>query len=228
MAHRCFLAVFLVIGLAGCARTIDLPRGDEAKLLFPAAQPAEVAPRQYRIGPLDVIQVNVFQEPDLTLKDVQVDAGGDILLPLIGSVHAANLTTSELAKDVADKLRAQYLENPQVSIIVTSSVSQKVVVTGSVTEAGVYEIKGRTTLLEVIAMGKGPTRVAALNQVVVLRTVAGERMGAVFDIRKIQDGKSDDPEILGNDVIVVGFSNLKGAWRDLLITAPLLALFRRF
>lgn len=212
--------------LAGCTRT-DLPRGDLAYRHFPSPS-SEGEGRDYRIGPLDAINITVFQEPDLTLQNVQVDAGGRVLLPLIGSIQASGKTSSELSREIASRLEERFLKDPQVSVIVASSVAQKVVVEGSVTESGVYEIKGRTTLLEALAMAKGTTRVSALNQVVVFRTIDGQRMGALFDVGKIQRGQAEDPEILGNDTVVVGFSYLKGAWRDILTAAPVIAAFRAY
>lgn len=183
---------------------------------------------EYRIGPLDKINITVFQVKDLTLEKVQVDASGRILLPLIGSVNAAGLTTAELSQEIASRLSERYLQSPQVSVIVEDSVTQKVTVEGSVTEAGVYELRGQTSLLQAIAMAKGPSRVAALDNVAVFRRVNGQRMAAVFDLGAIRRGAADDPQIFGNDVVVVGLSHVKGAWREVLSTLPALAIFRPF
>ena len=105
---------------------------------------------------------------------------------------------------------------------------QKVTVDGSVTEPGVYAIQGRTTLLDALAMAKGTTRVAALDQVLIFREENGENMVARFNVQAIRHGEAPNPEIQGNDIIVVGFSNLKGFYRDVLTMAPLLAAFGNF
>lgn len=195
--------------------------------LIPAPDPAR-GPRDYRISPLDTLSITVFQEPDLTIKEVQVDAGGTVILPLIGSVTASGKTSGELSREIADRLSDRFLQNPQVSVIVAESVSQTVAVEGSVTEPGVYEIKGQTTLLEALAMAKGPSRVAALSHVAVFRVIDDKRMGAIFDVSRIRKGLADDPEILGNDVVVVGLNSIKSIWRDVLTAAPLVAVFRPF
>jgi polysaccharide export outer membrane protein len=179
----------------------------------------------YKIGPLDTLAVTVFQEPDLSQTAVQVDASGNVLLPLIGQVKAEDKTSTQLANEVGVKLGAKYLTNPQVSVIVTQSVSQHVTLDGSVTEPGVYAIQGRTTLLDALAMAKGTSRVAALDQVAVFRMVGGKRIGGVFNVDKINRGLAPDPEIKGDDTIVVGLSNVKAAWRDILTAAPLLTAF---
>lgn len=211
------------LALAACSSVNpNIPKGPAAYQLFPAAQ-VDQPMTDYKIGPLDTINITVFQEPDLTLQNVQVDASGNILLPLIGSVKAAGKTSAELSQTIASRLGQRYLENPQVSVIVASSVSQKVTVDGSVTEPGVYAIQGRTTLLDALAMAKGTTQTAALDEVLIFRDVDGEHKVARFNVADIRKGEEPNPELAGNDIIVVGYSNLKGAFRDVLKMAPVLA-----
>lgn len=214
-----------VSGCGGSKLGAGLPHGFDGYPgpITPAA--ARPAP-EYRIGPLDTIDVTVFQEPDLSAKGLAVDASGNVVLPLVGSFPAAGKTTNVLSADIARKLGERYLVNPQVSVAVASSVSQKVVVQGQVVEPGVYEVKGSTTLLEALSMAKGETAVASLNRVVVYRTINGQRMGALFDVQTIRTGQAKDPDIFGNDVVIVGYSNAKSAWRDVLSAAPLLNIFR--
>lgn len=225
-ARRGETAFVLVIAtlLAGCAGRSDLPGGASAYTQIPAPN-TEHDTDSYRIGPLDTLAVTVFQEPDLTQAGVQVDAAGNVLLPLIGQVKAADMTSTELAAEISKRLNTRYLTNPQVSVIVSDSVSQHVTVNGSVTQPGVYAIKGRTTLLDALAMAQGTSRVAALDQVAVFRMVDGKRIGGVFNVDKINRGLAPDPEIKGSDTIVVGLSNVKAAWRDILSAAPLFTAF---
>jgi polysaccharide export outer membrane protein len=160
------------------------------------------------------------------VKAVQVDAAGQLSLPLVGAVPAAGMTAAQLSHELEQRFGAKYLRDPQVTATVATAVSQKVVVQGEVTEPGVYDLKGPTTLLEALSMAKGELRTAALNQVVVFRTVNGKRMGAVFDVQAIRDGKANDPQIVGDDMVVVGFSSAKRFWRDIISSAPLLNIFR--
>jgi polysaccharide export outer membrane protein len=215
------------LSLAGCAAKDVLPRGQQAYALMPA--PSPTAPtNEYRIGPLDQINVTVFQEPDLSLRDAQVNAAGLLSVPLIGTVQAAGRTPEELSKDISGQLGTRYLVHPQVSIVVTSSVSQKVTVEGNVNQPGVFDIQGQTTLLKALALARSPTRVAAVDEVVIFRTVNGQRMGALFDVNAIRRGRSPDPQILGNDIVVVGFSTLKGVYRDFITAVPAFAVFRPY
>lgn len=202
----------------------NLPAGPDAYSRIPPASVADV-PREYRVGPLDTLSISVFGNKDLSINEAQVDAAGNILLPLIGKVTAAGKTTSDLSGEIAQRLGERYLVNPQVTVLVESSVSQKVTVDGAVGEAGVYKIQGQATLLEVLAMAKGTSNVAAENEVAVFRTLNSQRMGAIFDVAAIRRGEAQDPEVLGGDVVVVGRSGRRGAWRDFLTAAPAFAVF---
>lgn len=201
-----------------------MPAGEAAYQNIPAPSPDRPMD-DYKIGPLDTLSISVFQEPDLSSASVQVDASGNVILPLIGQVKAQDKTSTEFAQAIADKLRVTYLTNPQVSVIVTQSVSQHVTVSGSVAEPGVYAIQGRTTLLDALAMAKGASRVASLSDVAIFRMVDGKRVGGVFNVSKIDRGLAPDPELRGNDTIVVGLSNVKSGWRDILTASGLLSVF---
>ena len=209
--------------IVGCAS------GGATSYVVPQSAPASSAiANDYRIGPLDTLTITVFQVADLSLKEVQVDAGGMIAVPLIGSVTAAGKTTAELSSEIALRLKEGYLQSPQVSVIVNEAVSQKVTVDGAVTEPGVFQLKGRTTLMQAVAMAKGPGRNANLKRVAVFRTSAGQRTAAVFDLAAIRAGLAEDPEIYGNDVVVVDASLLKGVLREVVTALPAFSIFRPY
>ncbi len=189
---------------------------------------AETTQAGYRIGPLDLLNITVYQVEDLTFERIQVDAAGNLQLPLIGAVRAAGQTTDEFAAALADRLDDDYLQNPQVSVVVAEAASQKVTVDGAVVEPGVFQMKGRTSLLQAVAMAKGPTRVADLSRVAVFRQVEDRRMVGVFDLRAIRRGEAEDPLIQGDDVIVVDSSATASVWRDIISAAPVLGVFRWF
>jgi len=225
MTGRAISIVALALLAGGCTTPANLPTGAEAYTIIPPPS-AATALREYRIQPPDKITVLVFREPDLSLADVEVDSAGKITLPLVGPILAAGKTTEELAGEISSQLGARYLAHPQVSVFVSSASSQRVVVEGSVVQPGIYDVRGRTTLLGALALAKGPSRVAALREVAVFRFVDGQRMAAKFDVPAIRRGEAPDPEILGNDTVVVGFSGLKATWRDILTASPIVAAFR--
>ncbi|MBY8829931.1 polysaccharide biosynthesis/export family protein [Hephaestia mangrovi] len=227
---RVLVATGLVLSCGACSgmhAAEDLPRGAASYAVMPAADPSQEA-AAYRIGPLDVLKVTVFQEPDLSFDQMQVDASGNLAFPLIGTVHAGGKTAVEVSSSIAAALAKQYLVDPQVSVSVTSSVSQNFTVEGDVNAPGVYAINGTATLLSALAQAHSPTQVAKLNQVVIFRNINGRRAGAVFDVEAIREGRASDPQVLGGDVIVVGFDQVKGVFRDMFKTAPFLFAFRYF
>lgn len=218
------LAAFVALSsaLGGCASGSSAVAGNAAYDIIPAAND-DARPLDYRIGPLDVLRVTVFQEPDLSLDGVPVDASGNILYPLIGNVAASGKTSSELSFDIAQRLEERFLVDPQVSIIVKESATQNVTVEGQVTKPGVFPITGSTTLLQAMAYAEGPTRIARLNDVTVFRRKGGQMFAASFDLQAIRGNMAPNPQILGGDIVVVGFSATKSAYRDALQLMPALA-----
>lgn len=224
-------AIFLLF-LSAC----NGPRMDLAEMS--AARPTNLGqdgvagsvsnPVEYRIGAGDKINVRVFQVPDLSIDGLVIDTSGNVQLPLIGAVRGAGRTPSEMSSDIAERLSAQYLMNPQVTVTVTEAASQKITVDGAVTRPGVYEMRGSTSLLQAVAMAEGPTGVADLSKVAVFRTLNGQRSVALFDLGAIRQGRASDPEVLGEDVIVVDTSRLSAAMRQIVSTIPALSIFRPF
>lgn len=174
------------------------------------------------IGPLDSISVDVFGVPELS-REMQVDAGGRIAMPLVGTLDAGGKTAGELAKDIKRALSGRYVRDPNVSVNINSSVSQVVTVDGQVVEPGLYPVTNQMTLLRAIASAKGLSEFARQDDVVVLRTVKGRKMAGLYNISAIRRGNYEDPSIYANDVVVVGDSPQRRLFRDLVSVAPLLA-----
>ena len=215
------IALAAAVALSGCSTT-NLPQGARAYETIPA--PSSLASiSEYRIGPLDVLKITVFQEEDLSLEEVPVDASGNILFPLIGQVSVAGKTSTELSNDIAQRLGERYLVDPQVSIIVSASASQNVTVEGAVAQPGVYPLQGPTTLLQAMAMARGPTQTARLNEVIVFRRKDDGVYAAQFNLADIRTGRAANPEIKGSDIVVVGNSFAKQLFRDFMQLSPLLA-----
>lgn len=181
---------------------------------------------EYRIGAQDKLSVRVFQVEDLSFDEIMVDSSGSIQMPLIGAVQAAGHTPEELSRDLEVRLGERYLRNPQVAVSVLEAASQKVTIDGAVTKPGVYNMRGRTSLLQAVAMAEGPSRVADLTKVAVFRTINGQRHVALFDLEAIRQGRATDPEVLGDDIIVVDTSRLNSALREIVTALPALSVFR--
>jgi polysaccharide export outer membrane protein len=174
----------------------------------------------YKIGPLDVLDVAVFQVRDLT-QSVQVADTGVIHYPLVGDVQAAGKTARQLEVDLAKKLSAKYLQSPQVTVFVKEYNSQRITVEGAVRNTGIFPLKGRTTLVEALAQAGDINNDIASGDIAIFRTIDGKPSAARFDFDAIQTGKVQDPELQPGDVIVVNTSAAKVAVDRVLHVTPI-------
>lgn len=186
---------------------------------LPASPVASSHATAYRIGPQDVLDISVFKVPELT-KTVQVADAGTINLPLVGEVAATGRTAQEIERDLTKQLGAKYLQNPQVTVFVKEYNSQRVTVEGAVKKPGVYPIRGKSSLLQIIATAEGLTEVAEYD-VAVFREVNGKRSAAKFDIEKIRSGDTEDPLLQQGDTVVVGTSALAVGYQNFLKAVPI-------
>jgi polysaccharide export outer membrane protein len=244
---RVFLPIFLLAFAAGCTtsttskcaceKSIDAIPVPVASGNVPPTKVAKTPPAggafasadtgDYKISPLDVLDITVFQVPDLT-KTVEVSSSGQITLPLIGEVKAAGKSAKTLETEIAKELGAKYLQSPQVSVYVKEATSQRVTVEGAVTKPGIYPMVGPTTLLRTIAMAGGLDRVADPRGIVVFRDVDGARQAAKFNLPAIRSGKAKDPVLVGGDVIVVDESGTKTALRTIRESLSMFGMFSPF
>ncbi len=195
--------------------SIALPAGKSASALVGAASPGSSA---YKIGPLDVLDISVFNVPELS-KSVQVADSGTVNLPLVGDVPATGRTAQDVERDLTKQLGAKYLQSPQVTVFVKEYNSQRVTIEGAVKKPGVYPIKGKGSLLQYVATAEGPTEMAD-SDVLVFRDAGGKRTAAKFNLDDIRSGKADDPPIQQGDLIVLNTSGLKTVYQSVMKTLP--------
>ena len=226
----CTLSICLALALAGCASSepkiggapgLEVVAGEA--LPEPTAADLSANERPYRVGPFDVLTIDVFGSEELSKKEVQVDASGRMTFPLIGTLEVAGKTPGEVGELMADRFRGRYIRDPQVTVNLKEIFSQTVTISGEVKKAGIYPIVGRMTLMTAIASAEGWTEFSKKGEVVVLRTVGGKDYAALYDVRAIEKGRYADPEIFASDVVIVGNSNSRRIFRDFLAATPLLA-----
>jgi len=229
LAAAAVIAIAAPISSSFAARAPAQPPPTEFHSVASAPGPsAIVPPADYKIGPQDTLVVDVFQVPDLS-KTVQVETSGTILLPLIGQVAATGRTPKELSDEIAAQLGKDYVKDPLVTVTVKESSSQKVTIDGAVVQPGIYPIAGNTTLMQAVALAKGPDpSLANTRQVAIFRNAGAQRTAAVFDLSAIRSGKAADPPVYANDVIVVETSGGRRFLRDLGNVVPFFALFRPY
>jgi polysaccharide export outer membrane protein len=164
--------------------------------------PEEPWEQEYTVQPEDVLQITVFEEPDLTTK-VRVSRAGQIVFPMLGQVSVSGLTVSEVQERLTDLLGADYLVHPQVQVFVDKP--RNVLVTGQVRRPGSYPLSTEraTTVMELVALAGGFTEDADLNGTRIIRMKNGEKQTIrvrVTDI--IRKGDKEKDEIVRADDIL--------------------------
>jgi polysaccharide biosynthesis/export protein len=182
-------------------------------------------PTDYKIAPLDVVEVSVFGVKELD-RTVQVSTSGMISLPLINQVRAGGRTQSQLEKEIARKLEVTYLQSPQVSVFVKEYNSQRVTVDGAVKKPGIFPTSGDISLLQAIALAEGLSDLADPSGILLFRTVNDKRMAARFDIKAIRTGRVQDPILQAGDIVMVDESLTKTRLNDVKSVLPLTGLFQ--
>ena len=226
----------LVLLMAGCASSGGAQRSATDVVTGGGLPPPDTTTASgayegasdYRIGAQDLLEISVFGVEELD-KEVRVNSNGQISLPLIGGVMAGGKTIPELETELGKKYAAGFLQNPQVSVFVKEYTSQRITLEGAVKKPGIYPITGRTSLLQAIALAEGvDDKVADLGGIVLMRQVDGKRKAAVYDLRLVRKGLAEDPQVYGDDIVVVEQSGSKSALRRFIETMPAIGVFRWF
>lgn len=186
---------------------VPLAHAQEAATQGPGSKvnnPVSVAPdAEYKIGPQDVVRIDVWKEPEIT-RTIPVRPDGKISLPLLNDVQASGLTALQLGNAIRDGL-TKYLNNPQVTVTVTEINSRRVYITGEVNRAGALPLLPNMTVLQALSSAGGFTQFAKLKSIYVLRNEDGKQVKHVFNYKEVVKGKNQEENILllPGDVIVV-------------------------
>jgi len=220
-------AAVLSLSLTACADKPGGPIAYNVPLAAPDAPAVESVGTDYRIAPLDTVSIKVFQADNLS-GDYQVDLTGQISLPLVGEVEAANLTTAQLDDKLTAVLGQKYYEHPDVSVALKASTARAVTVDGAVSKAGTFPVLGHTSLMQAIALAGGTTEDANTHRIAIFRTIKGQRQAAAFDLTAIRHGQAPDPEIYAGDIVIVDGSSVKQSFKRVMQSFPMLSIFRPF
>ena len=167
----------------------------------------------------------MYGVPELSVT-AKVGDDGNMQLPLLGPTPAAGKTAEQLQKELTARLGADYLQNPQVSVLVKEFNSRYVILTGAI-KNGVIPLKGETTLLEVIAGAGGFNETARFDRADLERE-GRKRLAARFDVSAIEKGQAEDVVLQSGDRIVAGKSAIKQAYSGFLKALPIAGAFTMF
>jgi polysaccharide export outer membrane protein len=175
---------------------------DDVSKRPPQADMIAVSER-YVIGPEDVLYVHVWREEALS-RTVPVRTDGKISLPLINDIQAAGLTPLQLREILTQKFKV-FIDNPNVSVVVTEANSMKVYVSGQVKSPGVYRLRSETTVLQIIPMAGGFTDWANQKKILIIRNEDGREKRFTVNYKKIVKGDAPETNIRlkAGDTIIV-------------------------
>lgn len=180
------------------AQTPPTPPGKTAQVEQDGATGVE----EYRIGPEDILQISVWKN-DVMSRTVAVRPDGMISLPLLNDVQAAGQTPAELRSALIKRL-AEYMPDPDVSVIVQDVRFFKVSVIGEVAKPGRFELKSRATVLDMLAQAGGFKDFASRARIVVLRPEGKSMKRIPFNYNKaISDGQAENFYLRPGDIVVV-------------------------
>jgi polysaccharide export outer membrane protein len=168
-----------------------------------AASPAEAEAAQYRIGPGDSLKFFVWKEPDLS-GELVVRLDGKVTIPLLGDTEATGRTPEQLAAEVSKALK-RFLAAPQVTVGLVASASGRFYVLGQVARPGDFPLRGRTTVLQGLALAGGFREFAKTDSIVIVRQDKGfflpkGRPSETFinvNYKKLESGKD-----LGENIVL--------------------------
>jgi polysaccharide export outer membrane protein len=207
-ARQFYLATFLVLAVVPAKAQGANGSHETAQSAVPAMpddtvkKPATTDPN-YLIGAQDVLDINVWKEPDVS-RTVPVRPDGKISLPLLNDVQAAGLTPAQLAAQVTESLK-KYVTNPQVTVIVATINSQRVYILGEVTRPGAFPLLPGMSVLQALSSAGGFTQFAKVKSIFVRRVENGKESKYPFNYRDVINGKKPEQDILlkAGDTIVV-------------------------
>jgi polysaccharide export outer membrane protein len=200
-----FTGILLTLFLGSSVQAHQEPAADSDKTKPPAnaTTSGSTTDADYKIGPQDVLRIDVWKEPEIS-RITPVRPDGRISLPLLNDVQAAGLTPTQLAGVITDGLK-KYITNPQVTVGVTEINSRRVYVTGEVNKPGAFALQSGMTVLQALTSSGGFTQFAKIKGIYVLRTEDGKQVKHPFNYKDVVSGKHPENNIVlqPGDVIVV-------------------------
>lgn len=178
---------------------------EEKDILLKKQSQAEVAADsdRYVIGPEDVLYIHVWRDETLS-KTVSVRTDGKISIPLIDEIQAAGLTPLQLKEMLTQKLK-EFVESPNVTVIVMEANSFKVYISGEIQKPGVYRLRSETTFAQFIPMAGGFTQWANQKKIIIIRKENGKEKRMTVNYKKIVQGNDLNSNLFlkSGDTIIV-------------------------
>jgi len=194
-------SVLIALCLALSSTAVSEDKGQTPQK--PEAASSSVNDETYVIGPEDVLNINVWKEPEVSAS-VPVRPDGKVSLPLLNDIQAAGLTPMQLRSQITEKLK-QFLTEPQVTVTVTAVNSRRVYIIGEVSRPGAFPLVPNMTILQALTSAGGPSPYAKTTKIYMLRTENGTQSKLAFNYKDVIKGKNTNQNIVlkPGDTIVV-------------------------
>ncbi len=186
---------FMLIGLCSC--------GPSGAYRTASPEPLDLgASLSTAVGPGDLFEVRVYREPDLS-GVFQVSPNGTIDYPLLGTLTVDQLDSSQVATRIRDGLAAGFLRDPFVTVTVKEFNSKRVYVLGQVEKAGTFRFEEGMTIIQLVTLAGGFTKLARPNAVTVTRNEGGREERFVLPVDDISEGKARNFLLRPGDIVFV-------------------------
>ena len=197
---KCLLVLVIVCGVGFFKQSMA---ADKTEASSKETKQEIVSDPSYIIGPMDVLEIQVWKEPDFS-RQVLVRPDGKITLPLVGDIPASGMNTMGLNALLTEKLQ-DFVSNPDVTVIVLESRSKNFYIIGKINRPGTYPLNPDMTVLQAISVAGGLAEWADKDSIRIIRRSGGKDEILPFDYDKVISGESLEQNILlkPNDTIIV-------------------------
>ena len=199
------IAAALCVTISGCKTDMSTGTAPDVELTRLDQLPQPSIARFAALEPFDRIEIVVPQDPSMSGIYI-VDDQGYIFFPYLDRVQAENRTPTELAQVLRAGLAKGVLVDPSVNVVPADFKPPSISVGGQVNKPGAYPSREAPTLMQVVNLAGGTTEYAKLDDVLIFRTVDGQRYIGIYNLSAIVRGNYSDPEVFPGDVIMVGDS----------------------
>ncbi|MEE4208226.1 MAG: polysaccharide biosynthesis/export family protein [Parvularcula sp.] len=214
------LPLFLAVALSACATDRAFGEADSIEVTDLDTLPEPRGEIFYSIGPQETLEVVVVGSEDLSGKYL-TDVDGNVLFPYLGMVETGSKSPQEAARLIANGLKGRIILDPQVRVIPEDFPEPSISIGGQVKRPGSYPALGRPTLLRLVNQAEGLAEYAKRDDVLILRSVEGQRYIGLYSLAAIERGNYPDPRLYPNDIVMVGDSPGDRRLDNILQFAPL-------
>jgi protein involved in polysaccharide export with SLBB domain len=196
------IAALLILGIAFSAcRGPTATRGqtvtaDQAKPTPEQAQKAST------LGAGDLLEVRVYQEPDIS-GPFRVSPEGNIDYPFCGRLMVKDMSSSGVADTIRDCLAKGYIKKPQVTVLIREYTSKKIFIFGEVAKPGTFPYEENMNIIQAVTMAGGFTRTAQKNNISVTRVLEGVEKKIKVPVADIGEGREKNFDVQPGDIIFV-------------------------